>query len=59
MHKPVMNPALEGVVRAVPEVCSENAAKRTIQQLLHSPSHAASDVEMSGLKMEEALKPLK
>lgn len=30
MHKPVMNPALEGVVRAVPEVCSENAAKRTI-----------------------------
>ena len=30
MHKPVMNPALEGVVRAVPEVCSEKAAKRII-----------------------------
>lgn len=30
VHKPVMNPALEGVVRAVPEVCNENAAKRTI-----------------------------
>lgn len=30
MHKPVMNPALEGVVRAVPDVCSEKATKRTI-----------------------------